>query len=64
MKWVRLITDIPTVFGEIMNGNMKLNDYISSMKGKKMDAVLSLDDPFPFLAEIALIPYLWAKKGF
>jgi predicted ATP-grasp superfamily ATP-dependent carboligase len=64
MKWVRLITDIPTVFAEIMNGNMKLSDYILSMKGKKKDAVLCLKDPFPFLAEIALIPYLWVKRGF
>jgi D-aspartate ligase len=64
MKWVRLITDIPTVFAEIINGNMKISDYISSMKGKKKDAVLSLKDPFPFLAEIMLLPYLWAKRGF
>lgn len=64
MKWVRLITDIPTAVYEIMKGNMGIGEYIASMKGKKTDAVLSLKDPYPFLAEIALLPYLWAKKGF
>lgn len=64
VKWVRLVTDIPTVLSEIMKGNMKIGDYVASMKGKKEDAVLSLKDPFPFLAEIALLPYLWKKRGF
>ncbi len=64
MKWVRLITDVPTAFIEIVRGNIRLRDYISSMKGKKEEAVFSLRDPLPFLAEIALAPYLWQKRGF
>lgn len=64
LRWVRLTTDLPTVFLEIAKGNMKVGDYITSMRGKKTDAVLSLKDPLPFLAEIALIPYLWIKRGF
>lgn len=63
-KWVRLATDIPTVFTEIMRGNMKIADYIVSMKGKKEFAVFSLDDPLPFFSEIAMAPYLWKKRGF
>jgi len=63
-KWIRLTTDIPTVFLEIMKRNMKLNDYLSSMKGKKAYAVFAADDPLPFIMEIAMIPYLWAKRGF
>ncbi len=64
VKWVRLITDIPTSFYEIIKGNLGMGDYIASMKGKKIEAVFSHKDPFPFIAEIALLPYLWAKKGF
>jgi predicted ATP-grasp superfamily ATP-dependent carboligase len=64
VKWVRLTTDIPTVLLEVTKGNMKVGDYIRSMRGKKTDAVLSLKDPLPFLAEIALIPYLSVKRGF
>jgi len=63
-KWVHLTTDLPTVFIEVMKENMKIRDYIASMRGKKEDAVLSLNDPLPFFAEIALIPYLWLKRGF
>jgi predicted ATP-grasp superfamily ATP-dependent carboligase len=64
MKWVRLITDVPTVLSEIIKGRMKVGDYLKSMKGKKEFAVFALDDPLPFLAEIAMIPYLWLKRGF
>lgn len=64
VKWVRLTTDIPTVFLEIVKGKMKIREYIESMRGEKEDAVLSLKDPLPFVAEVALIPYLWMKRGF
>lgn len=64
LKWVRLITDIPTVLSEIMKGNVRLSDYIETMRGKKVFAVFSLDDPLPFFAEIAMLPYLYWKRGF
>jgi predicted ATP-grasp superfamily ATP-dependent carboligase len=64
VKWVRLITDIPTVLSEIIKGRLKINDYLKSMKGKKEFAVFALNDPLPFLAEVALIPYFWVKRGF
>lgn len=64
MKWVRLITDIPTVMNEIMKGRMTPSEYITSLKGKKQSAVFSLDDPLPFFLEFLMIPYLWAKRGF
>jgi predicted ATP-grasp superfamily ATP-dependent carboligase len=64
VKWVRLITDLPTVFKEITGGRMSIRDYLSSMRGKKHFAVLSTKDPLPFFAEFLLIPYLWRKRGF
>ena len=64
LKWVRLITDVPTVFKEIISGRMKISDYLASMKGKKVFAVLSLSDPLPFFAEVFMLPYLWIKRGF
>lgn len=63
-KWVRLLTDLPTVFQEIFKGRFTLKDYFKSMKGKKRFAVFSLKDPLPFFVEILLIPYLWFKRGF
>ena len=64
VKWMRLITDIPTFFIEIINRRMKLNDYYKSFKGKKEFAVLSFKDPLPFFIELILIPYLWRKRGY
>ena len=64
MKWVRLVTDIPTTFLEIIKGKMRIRDYLSSMKGRKEFAVFASYDPLPFFAEIAMIPYLWIKRGF
>jgi predicted ATP-grasp superfamily ATP-dependent carboligase len=64
VKWVRLTTDIPTVLTEVAKGNMRIADYVASMNGKKEFAVFCLDDPLPFFAEIAMIPYLWRKRGF
>ena len=58
LKWVRLTTDIPTVFLEMVGGRMKVRDYLASMKGKKEYAVFSVNDPLPFVAEILMIPYL------
>ncbi len=63
-KWVRLTTDIPTVCLEIMGGRMTLGEYVSSMRGKMEFAVFSLEDPFPFISEVAMLPYLYAKRGF
>ncbi len=64
LKWVRLITDIPTVAQEISRGHLKWPEYLRSMRGKKVYSVFSIQDPLPFFAEIALIPYLWKKRGF
>jgi len=64
MKWIRLITDVPTVLSEIIKGRLKIGDYLKSIKGKKEFAVFSLIDPLPFLAEVVLLPYLWMKRGF
>ena len=64
IKWVRLTTDIPTIIMEIFKGKMKIADYLSSLKGKKEFAVLSIEDPFPFIVELLMFPYLWRKRGF
>jgi D-aspartate ligase len=64
VKWVRVLTDIPTVLREVAKGKMTVNEYINTMKGKKRDAVFSLKDPLPFIMELSLAPYLWYKRGF
>jgi D-aspartate ligase len=64
VKWVRLITDIPTVALEIINGKMTIREYLKTMRGHTRDAVLSIKDPLPFIIELLMVPYLWHKRGF
>jgi D-aspartate ligase len=63
-RWIRLLTDIPTATSEIFKGNIKVSDYLRSLRGRKQFAVLSLTDPMPFIAELFMFPYLWRKRGF
>jgi D-aspartate ligase len=64
VKWVRLMTDIPTVLKELLAGRMSVGEYLKSLRGKKEFAVFSLKDPIPFFMEYAMLPYLWRRRGF
>ena len=64
-RWMRMITDVPTVIKEVIRGRMSLRcDYLPTLAAKKGFAVWSWTDPLPSLVEIAMAPYLWLKKGF
>jgi D-aspartate ligase len=62
--WVRMTTDIPAAFMAWRAGELKSKDYIKSLKRCNVEAVYSLTDPLPGLAELLLIPYLAIKRGF
>lgn len=64
VKWVRLLTDIPTVGTEIRHSRLTIREYLESMRGSKEFAVLSLTDPLPFVMEFFLIPYYAKHRGF
>lgn len=63
VKWMRLLTDLPTVAGEIWLHHMSLGDYFQSVHGA-MDAVFSLTDPLPFMVELLALPFFYFTKGF
>jgi predicted ATP-grasp superfamily ATP-dependent carboligase len=60
--WVRILTDIPTVLADLTHGFLNLGTYIRSMRAARMESVFTWDDPLPWLAEIAMLPYLIARK--
>jgi D-aspartate ligase len=60
--WLRLITDVPTVLTGLMLGRLKLSAYFSSLRKTRVESVFCLEDPWPSLAEVALLPYLIVKK--
>jgi D-aspartate ligase len=64
LKWIRMITDFPTVCTELLKGNMTVGEYVKSLKGRKTMAVFAVDDPLPAIVEILLVPYLWVRRGF
>lgn len=64
VRWVRLVTDLATGAVEIMDGHLGLGTYLQSLKGIDVESVFSRKDPLPGLVELALIPYLFAKRGF
>jgi D-aspartate ligase len=64
IKWVRMTTDLPAACMAILAGDLKVTDYLRSLKNCNVEAVFSGDDPLPGLVEIALVPYLAVKRGF
>jgi D-aspartate ligase len=64
VRWVRLLTDLPTAVVEIAGRRMSLRSYLRSLRSADVEAVFSRNDPLPGLAELALIPYLSVKRGF
>jgi predicted ATP-grasp superfamily ATP-dependent carboligase len=63
VRWVRLLTDLPTAVGEILGGRLGARAYLRSLRRADTEAVFSRADPLPGLAELALIPYLAVKRG-
>jgi D-aspartate ligase len=63
VRWVRLLTDLPTALGEIGRRRLKAREYGRSLRRAQVEAVFTRDDPMPALAELALIPYLAVRRG-
>lgn len=64
IRWVRLLTDVPTSALAILKGQMKLSDYVGSLRHVGEEAVFASDDILPGIMEIGMAPYLFLKRGF
>jgi predicted ATP-grasp superfamily ATP-dependent carboligase len=60
--WLRLIPDLAVVARDLFDGYLGLAAYRDSLRATKVESVFSARDPLPFFAEVALLPYLIAKK--
>ena len=58
MRWVRLVTDLPSSLLDIIAGRLAIREYLHTMRAGWTEAVFSLSDPLPGIAELALLPYL------
>jgi D-aspartate ligase len=63
IRWIRLVTDLPTGVLEILDGRLDWRTYVRSLRSFHVESVFSREDPLPGLAELALIPYLVVKRG-
>ena len=64
VRWVRLATDLPTGVLEIARRRLGAGAYLRSLMRANTEAVFSLRDPLPSIAEAVLIPYLAVRRGF
>ena len=65
VRWIRLMTDVPTAIVEMRAGRLDLRSYARTVLGGfDVEAVFSREDPRPGLAEIALLPRLIKSRGF
>jgi D-aspartate ligase len=64
VKWIRLVTDVPTGILEILGGRQSFWAYVQTLKGFDVESVFSDEDPLPGLVEISLLPYLAVRRGF
>jgi D-aspartate ligase len=64
VRWRRLVTDMPTAAVELAARRLSPGSYVRSLFGPRAEAVFSLRDPMPALAELALVPYLVVKRGY
>jgi hypothetical protein len=59
-----MLTDVPTSIGAMLGGHLKPSTYFESLRTFETESVFAREDLLPSLAEVALIPYLTAKRGF
>jgi D-aspartate ligase len=64
VRWVRLLTDLPTGTLGILKGQLGARAYLKTLREYDEEAVFSWEDPLPGLMEMALIPYLSVTRGF
>lgn len=64
VKWIRLLTDLPTGVVEICGRRQNVRAYLRTLTGFQVESVFSQEDPLPGLVELLLIPYLAVKRGF
>ena len=60
--WLRVLTDIPTAFSDMVHGSLSPGAYFKSLCATRVESVFSWEDPLPGLAEMVMLPYLVAKK--
>jgi D-aspartate ligase len=63
VRWVRALTDVPTAFRAIRDGQLSPFAYLGSLRGPIEFAVFAADDPLPALVELPATALLaWRRR--
>jgi predicted ATP-grasp superfamily ATP-dependent carboligase len=63
VRWIRLVTDVPNAMRDMASGSLRPFAYLRSLRGVDVEAVFSMSDPLPGAFELALLPYLFVRRG-
>jgi D-aspartate ligase len=64
VRWIRLVTDVPTCVLEMLWGRLAWREVLRSLTTFEIESVFCREDLLPGLVELALIPYLYVRRGF
>jgi D-aspartate ligase len=64
VRWIRLVTDVPTCLLEMLWGRLAWREFLRSLTTFEIESVFCREDLLPGLVELALVPYLYVRRGF
>jgi len=60
--WLRVLTDIPTAFSDMVHGHLSIREYLRSLRATGVESTFAWSDPLPWLFDAALVPWAILKK--
>jgi D-aspartate ligase len=57
VRWVRMSTDVPAAFQEMLRGGLNLREYLKSLRGPLQFALAAADDPLPALMDLPIFAF-------
>jgi len=57
VRWVRMSTDVPAAFQEMLRGRLNLREYLQSLRGPLQFALAAADDPLPALMDLPVFAF-------
>jgi len=57
VRWVRMSTDVPAAFQEMLRGRLNLRSYLRSLRAPLQFALVAADDPLPGLMDLPIFAF-------
>jgi predicted ATP-grasp superfamily ATP-dependent carboligase len=63
VRWITARRDVPASAQEMLHGDLSPKDWLTSLRGTRVDGVFSFDDPLPGLADGVRVSVRLARRG-